>query len=261
VRAILIASLLAFGLSETEAIEGYLQHAYYSGLFVILVLASLGLPIPEDVPLIVAGLLMRTHPGIADWRATFAVALVGIISGDLILYFLGRRWGPDAVNHRSVRRLITPHILRRVSDKFHRYGMWYCFFGRFLMGVRAAMCLTAGATGFPYWRFFLADFAGALLSIPLFVYLGYWFAGMLPTLRAYMTGAQIVISVAVAAGVAGALYYRVRKHRRRHDSQTIAEDATGSADRCDKGSAVSSSGSERSARPLADRAVHAKIDS
>jgi membrane protein DedA with SNARE-associated domain len=257
----LIASLLAFGLSQTEAIEGYLQHAFYSGLFLILVLASLGLPIPEDVPLIVAGLLMHTHPGIADWRATFAVALVGIMSGDLILYFLGRRWGPDVVNHRSVRRLITPQILRRASDKFHRYGMWYCFFGRFLMGVRAAMCLTAGATRFPYSRFFLADFAGALLSIPLFMYLGYWFAGMLPTLRAYMTGAQIAISVAVAVGAVAALYYRVRRHRRCHDLKATAEDATGTPDPVDRTSAASGSGSQSSARLLPDHPVHAKPDS
>src|SRR5574337_59388 len=54
------------------------------------------------------------------------------------------------------------------------------------MGVRAAMCLTAGVTRFPFWRFFLADLTAALLSVPLFIWMGYWFANAIPTLRSYL---------------------------------------------------------------------------
>ena len=126
--------------------------------------------------------------GIASWTGTLLVALAGVMTGDLVLYMLGRRWGADVVNHRSVRWIVTPDRFQRLSRRFRVHGTWFCFFGRFLMGVRAAMCLTAGATHFPYWRFFLADFTGALLSVPLFVCLGYWFAGMIPTLQMYVTG-------------------------------------------------------------------------
>ncbi len=192
-----------------------MQQAFYPSLLSILVIASLGIPIPEDIPLVAAGVLLRTHPGIATWPGTVAVGLIGIMTGDLVLYTLGKHWGPGVVNHRRVRWMITPERFTRVSRHFRRHGTWFCFFGRFIVGVRAVMCMTAGATRFPYWRFFLADFAGALLSVPLFVFLGYWFAGMIPTLRVYLGGAQaIAIGGGLVAVAVGFWVYRRRRRRR-----------------------------------------------
>lgn len=208
---LLVLAFLFVTLADASAIQGLMQDAFYPVLFGILVLASLGLPIPEDIPLIAAGVLLHQHPGIATWTGTFFVALVGIMIGDLVLYNIGRVWGPDVVRHRLVRRVVTQRRFRKASEQFHRHGMWFCFFGRFLMGVRAAMCMTAGALRFPYWRFFLADFCGALLSVPFFVYLGYWFAGMIPSLRAYMTGVQWILLAVGLFVVTGIVYYKYHK--------------------------------------------------
>ena len=213
-RFFLLATLLPT-LSQVDSIQGIMQDAFYPVLLSILVIASLGIPIPEDIPLIAAGVLLKTHPGIATWQGTIAVAMVGIMSGDLVLYNLGRWWGPEVVNHRYVRRLLTPKRFVKLSAKFRRHGVWMVFFGRFFMGVRGAMCMTAGATRYPYWRFFLADAAGALLSIPFFIFLGWWFAGMAPTLRAYLTGVQMIMLVAAVAVVAALItVYQLRKRRR-----------------------------------------------
>ncbi len=232
-----------------------MQVAFYPVLLSLLVLASLGVPIPEDIPLIVAGVLLKTHAGIASWPGTFLIALIGIMAGDLILFRLGRSWGPGVVNHRSVRWLLTPELFRKASQMFNRYGTWYCFFGRFFFGIRAAMCLTAGATNFPYWRFFLADFSGALLSIPLFVYLGYWFAGMLPTLKAYTEAVQAVITITGAVIVLVLIIKRVRRRRRRYaelaalraadcasNPQAAAPKASGGAGRRDSSLPIESGG-------------------
>jgi membrane protein DedA with SNARE-associated domain len=215
VRLLLALSAL-LSISEEAALEGWMQQAFYPVLLSILVLASLGVPIPEDVPLIVSGVLLRTHPGIASWPGMLLVALVGVMIGDLVLYTLGRRWGRDVASHRSVSWLITPKRFAWATGEFHRYGMWFCFFGRFMMGVRAAMCLTAGATHFPYWRFFLADFTAALLSVPLLTYLGYWFAGMIPTLQEYLTAAQAVLWGGGALAILVLMLLYRRRRRRRH---------------------------------------------
>ena len=211
----MIVTLLALSLADAGIIQDSMQHAFYPALLLILVIASLGIPIPEDIPLLAAGVLLKTHPDIATWPVTILIALIGIMTGDLILYRLGHAWGPEVVSHRFVRRLITPALFRKATEKFHRYGTWYCFFGRFFVGVRAVMCMTAGATRFPYWRFFLADCAGALLSIPFFIYLGYWFAGMIPTLRAYLTGVQGILTIVAVVVVVGFLYFEYRKIRKR----------------------------------------------
>lgn len=211
----LLLALSLLSASEMGSVQDWMQTAFYPALLGILVIASLGIPIPEDIPLIAAGVLMRTNPGIASWPGTLAVALVWIMTGDLVLYTVGRWWGPGVVNHRTVRWMITPERFTRMSRQFRRHGMWLCFTGRFFVGIRAVMCMTAGATRFPYWRFFLADFAGALLSVPFFVFLGYWFAGMIPTLEAYLGGAQLgLLGLVIVALLVGILVYRRRRQRR-----------------------------------------------
>jgi membrane protein DedA with SNARE-associated domain len=188
-----------------------LEQSFYPGLFLIFVVASLGVPIPEDIPLILAGFLIKTNPEIARWELALPVSLVGIMSGDVILYTLGRRWGRNIFEHRSVSWLITPQRMAIMDERFHRWGAWACFFGRFMMGVRAMMCLTAGVTRFPFWKFFLADFAGALISAPFFIWLGYKFAEHLPLLQEYLKDAQIAIFVVVGLLIVGVVWYEVRR--------------------------------------------------
>jgi membrane protein DedA with SNARE-associated domain len=202
-------------LSVAWDVQSLMEHAFYPVLLVVLVTASLGVPIPEDVPLIGAGVILAHHSTAASWPGTLSTALLGIMCGDMILYSLGKRWGPEVCQHRWVRWLITPARLERMTAKFKRYGMRMCFFGRFFVGVRAAMCITAGATHFPFWRFVLADLSGALLSIPLFVALGYWFGTAVPELRAYIHLVQWGLLVLAGLVLAGFVALRsLRPHRR-----------------------------------------------
>jgi membrane protein DedA with SNARE-associated domain len=75
------------------------------------------------------------------------------------------------------QKILTPERLEKAVDAFHKYGIWVNFFGRFLPGVRTAIFFTGGTLKYPFHRFFLMDGLAALISAPLFVYLGYW-AGM-----------------------------------------------------------------------------------
>ena len=200
--------LMAATLLLSWDLEGWMHHAFYPVLLLALVAGSLGVPIPEDVPLIAAGVFLLQQPESATWAGTLSIALLGIMCGDVVLFVLGKRWGPEVCQHRWVNWLITPVRLQKMSEKFNRYGMWMCFLGRFFMGVRAAMCITAGVTGLPFWRFLLADAAGAVISIPLFIWLGHWFASMIPTLETYVHLVQWGLLVITAIALAGFIVYR-----------------------------------------------------
>lgn len=212
--------LLAFGFME-QHIFNLLEQAFYPALFLIFVIASLGVPIPEDLPLLAAGVILRTSPEVATWPLTLLVSVVGIMSGDLILYNLGRIWGDDVFSHRSVRWLISPARLRLMKQRFYRHGTWMVFCGRFVVGIRAVMCISAGVTRFPYWRFFLADFCGALITVPGFVLLGYAFAYALPTLQQYLGDLQVLVLILVVLAIGCVIWYQI--HRRSKAAIAAAE--------------------------------------
>lgn len=220
--------ILAFTLlaSLGDTIEAWMSHAFYPALAFLLFLGSMGMPIPEDIPLIAAGVVMRTHDVGATWQGVILTALCFVLSGDIILYTLGRRWGKDVVNHRSVSWILTPDRFERMTLQFHRYGVLVCFFGRLVMGIRAAMCLTAGATRYPFYRFILADALGAAITVPMFVWLGYWFAGMIPTLRAYMRGITwgIFVALLIIVGVL-IVVHKIRKSIPRRESAPVGRDS------------------------------------
>ncbi len=72
-------------------VSAYIQHFSYLELFAVLALCGLGLPVPEDVALLAGGFLV--HRGITAYPATIAVALVGVVAGDNLLFLIGRRFG------------------------------------------------------------------------------------------------------------------------------------------------------------------------
>ena len=83
-----------------------LEQLGYLGLFLILLLTGLGLPLPEDVPLLTGGYLCHAK-GASVWL-TILVAMVGVLGSDLILFTVGRRFGHHVVEHRFFRRLVNP---------------------------------------------------------------------------------------------------------------------------------------------------------
>ncbi|MCA9243549.1 MAG: DedA family protein [Phycisphaerales bacterium] len=211
--------------SLTASLYNWMEVAFYPVLLSVFIIASLGIPIPEDLPLIVAGWILfedRHVHAIASWPLTILVSAIGIMSGDNILYMLGRRWGMTVFQHRSVKWLITPARLAIMTDRFHRWGAWACFFGRFMVGVRAVMCLTAGVTRYAWWRFFLADLAGALLSIPFFIFLGYKFNENLPALKAALSSAQLILLPIAALGVFIFVKYEMSRARKKREAAVAA---------------------------------------
>jgi membrane protein DedA with SNARE-associated domain len=165
----------------------YFEEFQYVAIALVLFLAGLGVPIPEDIPLIYGGVL--SGQGHMNVYIHFAVSMVFILVGDLSLYLIGRRLAAKRLQKHAATaaedaldtltptrwdRLASPERLAQVQGYFDRYGSWSVFFGRFVAGIRGAVFLTAGMAGFPLWRFLLLDGLAALLSVPLWIALGYW---------------------------------------------------------------------------------------
>ncbi|MCS6926793.1 MAG: DedA family protein, partial [Candidatus Binatia bacterium] len=164
-----------------EFLGTYLAQFTTLGLFAALVLAGLGAPIPEDLVLITAGVL--AHQGVLDLERVIPILYVGVLTGDIIVYSFGRRFGYLVLRHPWVLRFLTPARQERIARYFARYGNRTVFLVRHLTVLRAPTHLIAGAMKMPGWQFLLWDGLAALVSVPVMVGLGYFFADSVAVLQ------------------------------------------------------------------------------
>ncbi len=145
------------------------------GLLALLVLCGLGLPIPEDIILLTTGVLVRESGG--SWLLASCVMYAGVLAGDSLAFLLGRHLGKRLLASRWALRFMPSCKQQRIEDLFRRYGSTVYFVARFLPGLRAAIFCSAGAMKAKYLRFVLFDGLAALVSVPLFVWLGHMLWG------------------------------------------------------------------------------------
>ena len=177
-------------------VSAYIEHFTYAGLLVVLILCGMGLPIPEDAALLAGGFLV--HRGIIQYPMMLAVALVGVVAGDNSLFFLGRRYGTGLVAYLGLGRPRSQRQIEWLKQFMHRHGHRAILYARFVAGLRALVYLTAGSLGVNPLRFFLYDLAGAVISVPIVVTLGYLFGNELEAALRYIGGAEKLLWLVVA---------------------------------------------------------------
>ena len=99
----------------------------YVGIFLVLFVAGLGVPIPEEAPILAAGVLASQE--IIRWWLALAVCFVGVLAGDIVLYWVGHHWGEHILEWRLTRCILTPRARGdghsalpppRDQDRLHR---------------------------------------------------------------------------------------------------------------------------------------------
>ena len=196
----------------------------YAFVFCVLVLCGFGFPMPEDVILVTGGVLAwlasplevpSVHAMVDDvgLRWMVLVGLCGILAGDSVIYWLGRRLGVRIAEFRLLRRLVPPEKLQEVEKRLRKRGNIVVVIARYLPGLRAPTYFTVGHSRMPYWEFLAFDGLAALISAPLWVCLGFWFGDDIEraALEAARFGHYILLAVTV---VVAALAFRWLQRRR-----------------------------------------------
>ncbi|QRK06397.1 DedA family protein [Archangium violaceum] len=165
----------------------------YATVFGILVACGLGVPLPEDISLILGGFL--AHKGAASLPMMMLIGFGGILVGDSLIFLAGRRLGTQVGRSPTgfLARVVTPEKRARVEGLFALHGQKIVMIARFLPGVRAVTYFTAGSAGMSYWRFIFWDGLAALLSAPFFVWLGFHFGDKLDYAIDRMKEGQLVV--------------------------------------------------------------------
>jgi membrane protein DedA with SNARE-associated domain len=144
--------------------------------FAMLVAAGIGVPIPEELPVIGAGIWAANNAEIGPIRwLILPVCILGIVISDVLLYAIGRYGGARLLQFRWVARLMPPDKREKIEANFAHYGLKVLLVIRWLPGIRSPMFITAGMMRVPLWRFVIADAVAASLGHTLLFFLAYWF--------------------------------------------------------------------------------------
>jgi membrane protein DedA with SNARE-associated domain len=197
----------------------FVGHWSYAAIFVVVVLGNVGLPVPEETILALAGYLV--------WRGKLRLSLVlgvGLLSavvGDNIGYWLGRRYGQTALPRYARWVLGHPERLETMLGFVQRRGPLAVFVARFVPGVRFAAGPLAGALGMPFSSFLIANVAGAAIYVPVMVAagyaVGYGFGAYVERLRYAAGEVERIVLALVLLCVLGLVAVRVvqaYQHRR-----------------------------------------------
>ena len=157
-----------------EFLQPYGSYAY-AFMFIILIACGFGFPMPEDVVLISGGILASRPDSQVHYAWVVGVCMLGVLGGDGVVFTLGNRFGPWVRRHPFFRKLLTEKRDAQAQAIFHKYGPKVVFMGRFMPGLRTPIVFTVGSYHIPLWKFFLLDGLAALISVPLWIYVGYVF--------------------------------------------------------------------------------------
>jgi membrane protein DedA with SNARE-associated domain len=194
-------------------IQEFIEHFTYGGIFLALLLGGLGAPIPEELPILAAGVLARE--AVIRWWIALPLCIAGVLVGDIALYWAGHHWGERLLRWRLVRVVLTEARERRLLSAYRRHGVKIIVIARHVMGFRAAAFLTAGIARLPFWKFLLVDTAAACVSVPLGLGLAYFFTDQLQAILDDVHRVErwlVVLGLVVlAAWVARLLWRKSRK--------------------------------------------------
>ena len=182
-------------------VPDFLEHFTYAGIFLVLFVAGLGVPIPEEAPVLAAGVLSSV--GTTRWWVALPVCIVGVLAGDTVLYWVGHHWGERVMNWRLVRHVLSPEREEKLKGAYRRHAFKTIFAARHVMGVRAAAFLTAGISHVPFWKFVAADGLAALISVPIGFGIAYFFTDQLDQVLSDVKRVErwlVLVALVVVAG-------------------------------------------------------------
>lgn len=198
---------------RVELVSHWIAQYGYIGIFSLLMLGIVGLPIPDETVLAFAGYLV--YRGQLSPLPTLASALAGSICGITLSYTVGRLAGRLLIDKYGPKLHIPPERVRRMHDWFLRIGRFTLIVGYYIPGGRHVIAYLAGASKLELPVFALFAYSGALIWSSTFIALGYVLGE-----RWHNASSEVRLVVVIGCGLLGAaglIYWAW--HRRRNAIQ------------------------------------------
>lgn len=181
----------------------------YQGIFVALIAAGFGFPIPEELPVITAGVLVGHADTSLKWYIMLPVVMAGVVIGDGVLYAIGRLWGRRLLNTPWVQRhFVPPEKRAEIERNFAARGIMVLLGARLLPGIRTPIFIMAGVLRVPFGRFLFADAIYAIPMVNVLFWLSYVLTDQVLTIFNRINEYRPLVISHLLAGTVGALLYK-----------------------------------------------------
>ena len=166
---------------STHTIDAWLQSYGYLVVFVLVMLESIGVPVPGETALVAAALYAGSTHNL-EIGAIVAVAAAGAIIGDNIGYSIGRYGGAKLLLRYGHKIHLHEERLKIGIWLFRRHGGKVVFWGRFVAILRTWAAFLAGANHMEWRRFLLFNAAGGIVWATVYGVFYYVFGATLSKL-------------------------------------------------------------------------------
>ncbi|MBT4791536.1 MAG: DedA family protein [Halobacteriovoraceae bacterium] len=199
---------------DIDIVQFFAEYAYqpmwvYSFIVLFMTASSFGLPVPEELTLVSAGLVafMAANPSIypppypgAEGVNLFVLSVVcffSVLGSDIFIYFIGKFFGQRLLKTKFFHKNIGHDRFDKINKLFNKYSYWACGLFRFTPGIRFPGHLSCGLMGVSIWQFLLIDGLAALISVPTQVILvasyGEIILDKIKEIKIFLLGAILVV--------------------------------------------------------------------
>lgn len=183
----------------TQHLGPLLQSYTYPALLALVLLESLGIPLPGEIALVTAA-AYASHGRISIYVVVLLAAL-GATIGGILGYWIGIKGGLPLVARYGGYIGVRKSHIDKAHAFFERNGSKTILFGRFIALLRTWAAVVAGAACMSFTKFVIYNTAGSIAWAIVFGSLGYYFGRDLPLLEEYISrfsfGALIVGALAL----------------------------------------------------------------
>src|SRR5690349_18845059 len=184
----------------------------------IIMLESMGVPLPGETTLVTASLYAGTTHNMKI-GLVLAAAVTGAVLGDNIGYWVGEKLGYRVLLRYGSRVGITERKIKLGQYLFMKHGGKVVFFGRFVAVLRVLAAFLAGVNCMHWTRFFIANASGAVLWATIFGTGAYFLGSTIHRIAG--PASMVAVGLALVAVVAGAIVIRRHESRMEEEAERV----------------------------------------
>jgi membrane protein DedA with SNARE-associated domain len=176
-----------------------LQLYTYPVLLLLVLVESLGVPLPGEIALVTAAAFASN--GRISIYIVILLAGVGATVGGVLGYWIGLKGGLPLIARYGGYVGVRQSHIERAHAFFERNGARTILFGRFIALLRTWAAVIAGAASMSFPKFVTYNTIGSIVWAIVFGWLGYTFGRDLPLLERYISHASFAALFVIAIGI------------------------------------------------------------